>query len=472
MKALVTIASYGSKNQVFLQKLIREYKSMSYDVDIVVLSEAPKSLGPDIKLKVRLPTKDPWSLPFAHKKIFADRLKDYDLFIYSEDDMLIKERNIEAFLEVQEILPEDEIAGFLQYEERPALGGCSLSAPAIHSNYHWVSSSVKSIGKYTFAYLTNEHSACYILTQRQLAKAIASRGFLVPSHEGRYDLLCTAATDPYTQCGFNKVICISHIQDFLVHHLPNVYAEKLGLQFSELELQINALQSIVGNKEDQSELFPTRTAPNLGICGWDKQYFGRCNESILAAVSHDVRNVLSVGCGWGVTEAQLVQRGIRVVGIPLDLVIAESAKSRGIEVVCPNFDGAMKALKDECFDYILFDSVLHHLPDPCKVLTEYKALLREDGHMVATVPSFRYLRYAIELSKNKRLRGVRNEFDKTHLHFASLTAVNKWFSQSGLRVVNVNYAINDRFRRLASAFWGLLDQYFSLEVLFVVKKKS
>jgi 2-polyprenyl-3-methyl-5-hydroxy-6-metoxy-1,4-benzoquinol methylase len=237
-------------------------------------------------------------------------------------------------------------------------------------------------------------------------------------------------------------------------------------------LQINALQSIVGNREVQSELFPTQTIPELNIGKFDKQYYGKCNDSIIETVSHNVRNVLSVGCAWGGTEAQLVQRGIRVVGIPLDLVIAESAKSRGIEVVCPSFDGAMKALKDERFDYILFDSVLHHLPDPCKVLTEYKALLRDDGHMVVTVPNFRYLRYAIELSKNKRLRGIRNDFFKTHLHFASLTAVNKWFSQSGLMVVNVNYVINDRFKRLVSVFGGLLDQYFSPEVLFVVKRKS
>jgi len=470
MKILVAIANYGLKNKVYLQRLIDEYRSMSYDVDIVVLSEAPKNLGPDVELKVGLPTKDPWSLPFAHKRIFANRLKDYDLFIYSEDDMLIKQRNIAAFLEVQEILPEDEIAGFLQYEERPALGGCFLSAPAIHSNYHWVPSSVKSIGGYTFAYLTNEHSACYILMQKQLVKAIASGGFLVPPHKGRYDLLCTAATDPYTQCGFTKVICISHIQDFLVHHLPNVYAGKLGLCFSELILQINALQSIVGNKEAQSELFPTQIVPELNIGKWDKKYYDKCNNSIIEAVSDGARNVLSVGCGWGATEAKLVQRGIRVVGIPLDLVIAESAKNRGIEVVCPSIDNAKTILEYERFDYILFDSVLHFFPDPCKVLSEYKGLLKEDGYMIVTLPSFRYFKYALELAANKRLRRIRKEFDKTHLHFASSKVVRNWFSQSGLKPVNMKCKINDRLRRLASVFCGVLDEYFSREMLFRLKK--
>ena len=63
-------------------------------------------------------------------------------------------------------------------------------------------------------------------TQRQLRKAIRSGGFLVEPHEWKYDLLCTAATDPYTQCGFTKLIPISHLDDFTVHHLTNKYVGK------------------------------------------------------------------------------------------------------------------------------------------------------------------------------------------------------------------------------------------------------
>ena len=109
MNILVAIANYGLKNQAYLQKLIDEYKSMSYSVDIVVLSNIPKELDPDIEVIVGLPAKNPWSLPFTHKRIFAERSKYYDLFIYSEDDILIKQKNIEAFLKVQAILPDDEI---------------------------------------------------------------------------------------------------------------------------------------------------------------------------------------------------------------------------------------------------------------------------------------------------------------------------------------------------------------------------
>src|SRR6185437_15847590 len=133
--------------------------------------------------------------------------------------------NIQAFLRISAVLSDDELGGFLRFEN--AKNG-RISYPDMHWNYHWEAQSVKSSGGYTFARFTNEHAACYLLTRKQLQRALASGGFLVAPHRGAYDLLETAATDIYTQCGFRKLLCISHIKDFLVHHLPNKYAGRLG----------------------------------------------------------------------------------------------------------------------------------------------------------------------------------------------------------------------------------------------------
>src|SRR5208283_4799703 len=117
-----------------------------------------------------------WCLPFAHKQIFADRLNTYDLFIYSEDDTLITEKNICAFLRVSAALPADEIPGFLRFEQTE---DGSINYPEIHGHFHWDPQTVRSRSKYTLAFFTNEHSACYILTREQLRRAIASKGYLV-----------------------------------------------------------------------------------------------------------------------------------------------------------------------------------------------------------------------------------------------------------------------------------------------------
>src|SRR4030081_2973540 len=96
LRLCVVIASYGDKNIEFLKRIIRNYQGMDMEVAIFVLSEAPKDLGPDVKVLVGLPSRNPWSLPFGHKRVFADNLDRYDLFAYSEDDMEVTEENFHA----------------------------------------------------------------------------------------------------------------------------------------------------------------------------------------------------------------------------------------------------------------------------------------------------------------------------------------------------------------------------------------
>jgi len=116
VRLLVVIASYGKSNIKFLRQIIDRYQAMPMHVDVVVVSEAAKDLGSGVEVVVGLPSKNPWSLPFAHKPIFARRVDGYDLFAYSEDDIGVGEGNIQAFLRLTPQLKPSEIAGFLRYE--------------------------------------------------------------------------------------------------------------------------------------------------------------------------------------------------------------------------------------------------------------------------------------------------------------------------------------------------------------------
>jgi len=106
MKILVAIANYGTKNDRYLDCVLREYRAMPDDVHVVVLSNVSKNFGEGVEVVLKSPKGDPWSFPFAHKRIFAERALDYELFIYSEDDTLITRRNIEAFRKATDVLPE------------------------------------------------------------------------------------------------------------------------------------------------------------------------------------------------------------------------------------------------------------------------------------------------------------------------------------------------------------------------------
>ena len=202
----------NGKRQV-LVRVLGEFRGMRHEVDIVVNTNIPKDLGPDVEVVVGYPAADPRSLPFAHKQIFADRSRNYDLFIYTEDDTLITEENIDAFLRVTAVLPENEIAGFLRTEQR---SDGAIFFPDVIFHYHWDVESICRRGPYKFAYFSDEHSGSYILTKEQLRRAISSGGFIVPFYDEKYPPLETAATDPYTRCGFRKMMCISHFQEFIL----------------------------------------------------------------------------------------------------------------------------------------------------------------------------------------------------------------------------------------------------------------
>jgi len=466
MNILVAIANYGNKNRDFLETVIKEYRSMPHQVDIVVFSNIPKDLGPGIEVIVGLPSPNPWSLPFAHKRVFAERANDYDLFIYTEDDTLVTEQNIRAFLEVTRVLPENEIAGFMRYEVEPA-GRKYYST--VHSHFHWLPESVRTIGEYAFARFTNDHSACYVLTQKQLRMAIDSGGYLVGPHDKRYDLLVTAATDPYTQCGLTKVICISHFQDFVVHHLPDIYIGKLGVESAEFHRQIATLLKNVNNGNSRSCFFPVETG--FKQAKWSKSYYERCRDDVVAIIPGDAKDLLSVGCGWGATEEALVRKGHRVAAVPLDPVIGACAEAKGVEVVSSDFEEAYETLARRRFDGIIFTEVLQHLRDPEQVLSRFAQLLTENGIVIISAPNFNSIRMRKDLLSDGIPACALNSYDRTALHLTTKRMVGKWLGRCGMNVDHARYGFEGRSRKVARLTMGLLNGLLA-ESLVVVGSKS
>ena len=359
MKILVTIASYGTGNDPYLERVIDEYRSMPHRVDIVVLSNIAKKMPAGVELVVGMPTSDPWSLPFAHKRVLAERVEDYDLFLYTENDILITKQNIDGFLWATSLLKEDEIAGFLRTEQGPR---GDKYYPDVNKLYHWDPQSVVRRGEEMFACFTCEHAGCYVLTRQQLQRAIASGGFLVEPHQGKFDLACTAATDPYTQCGFKKMVCITGLDKFLVPHLSNKYVgTSYDLHERDFDRQLQALLEIGAGARSSAQLLAPDTP--FTRLKWFKDYYEPQRPEILQEIPSGTKNVLSVGCGWGAMEEGLVRRGIRVVGIPLDAVISACAEARGVETVIPDLAAAWKQLVDERFDCVLISNILHLVPE-------------------------------------------------------------------------------------------------------------
>jgi len=383
LRVLVAIASYGEKQLELLKKIIQSYKAMAMHVDVVVLSESPKNLGLGVEVIVGLPSKNPWTLPFAHKTVFARRVDLYNLFVYSEDDMGVTEANINAFLRATAELGKDEIAGFLRYEVDQS-GTWYLDEPWGH--FHWKPESVRRRGSYTVAEFTNEHAGFYILTQDQLKRAIASGGFLRGPCRGRYNWPETAATDPYTNCGFRKVICISALEEFLIHHMSDRYVGLLDVSLASFKEQIQTLLAIRDGAHTATTLCPVESKLMPGH--WQKSYYEKPSEELLKLVPDDAKNILSIGCGWGATEARLLERGAEVTALALDSVIGMAAERRGIKVINGTWGECAKMLEGREFDCVLMTNLLHLHANPGEVVDCCTRFVGKRGSLVLSGPNF------------------------------------------------------------------------------------
>jgi len=467
IKILVVIASYGTNNDQYLKQLIDEYSSMPYFVDIVVVSNIPKALGTKVEVVVGLPSKNPWSLPFAHKKIFVERSDQYDLFIYSEDDTLITQQNIEAFLQITAELNSNEIAGFLRSEQGP---DDTIYYSTIHSHYHWDANSVCRRGNDVFAFFTNDHGACYILTQDQLRQSIVSGGFDVKPHEGNYDMLVSAATDPYTQCGYRKLICITRLEDFTCKHLTNKYIGRTGLEKSQVDVQVRALLDIAENGIPIPA--PIRVESRLPGTRWTKSYYEPCRNDLLSMVPDGTQRVLSIGCGWGKTEEALLKKNIQVTAVPLDIVIGKLAETKGIRVIPETLEAMPKILAGEKFDALLISGLLHLVDEPVALLHHCHNLLINDGIIIASCPNLKHLAVRVRRHMGQPELQDLEDYKKSGVHQTSRSMICSWLQSAGFFVDQIEYVIEGRWKRYNKYTLGLAQDLWANEFIIAAKKHA
>jgi 2-polyprenyl-3-methyl-5-hydroxy-6-metoxy-1,4-benzoquinol methylase len=368
-------------------------------------------------------------------------------------------------------LRQNEIPGFLRFE-RGADG--RRNYPEVHGHFHWDPRTVRSRGEYTLAFFTNEHSACYILTRDQLRVAIGSHGYLTRPHQGRYGLPETAATDPYTQCGFQKLICISHLEEFLVHHLPNKYVGKFGVEDRELRRQVEVLRLIGRDRQPPASLFPTES--RLARGQYSKNYYEPVGLETVSAIPNAARSVLSIGCGWGSVEGHLSEKGLCVCAVPLDPVIPGAAGAAGVEIISGDFNSARQQLVGRNFDCLLLSNVLHLVPDPVKALSSFAALLSDGGTAIAVAPNMARLPAAWEsLRRDGAGSAALRSYETTGVHRVSRRILDGWFRSAGMKIVKVEKIVKLRrksgtkVRRIASLLFG---SWIADEFVVLARKQS
>lgn len=174
MKLLVSIATYGNKNFKFLNKVVDEYKSYTkYDITINIHGTE----NPNIEGVNFINHDNPKNTVFFHREEFLAERDNYDLFLFTEDDILIKEHSIDTYLKYDSVLPIDTCLGFIRFENVQFNSYCLLDLWDNVKDYHYIKNKKVNVNNFDYFEITNAHQSCWILTREKLKNVIDNTDF-------------------------------------------------------------------------------------------------------------------------------------------------------------------------------------------------------------------------------------------------------------------------------------------------------
>jgi len=205
-----------------------------------------------------------------------------------------------------------------------------------------------------------------------------------------------------------------------------------------------------------------------------ENYYDRLRSDVIEAVPPDTKVVLSVGCACGRTEAELIKKGIKVVGVELNQDAAQIAHKRGIEVLDGDANQVDVKAAGYIYDFMIYADVLEHLPDPSRVLKDHVQCLRPGGKVYICVPNFRNFSVFWQLFIQGHIRyqdgGI---LDRTHLRNTTRKMVKQWFQEAGLVEEFCKYHIYKRRHKwLSFLTMGILREYLASQIVLIGVKPN
>jgi len=115
----------------------------------------------------------------------------------------------------------------------------------------------------------------------------------------------------------------------------------------------------------------------VGIEEWQPQPFRRFVASFLRPGHY----IAEIGCGPGRGTLYLTRCGFAVVGVDISFASLLLARRRAPAAAYVAATNLRLPLRDESFDAIVSDGVIHHTPDALLAFTENVRVLKPGGHL-------------------------------------------------------------------------------------------
>jgi len=276
-QVILVIANYGNKQIPYLKTILQEYNNFKkYKIKVILLNtELIKNLNYsnlNIKQEIYDLSLGYW-LAHKHRKFISENKDNFDIFIYSENDFLITEANLDTFVKHSKNLKNTKyVPGFLRYELKKNdntkyLLDChpnhavnriplysiikypvGLLPTHIALNFHLnpiIRQLNITINNKKYFEVQNLHQGCYILTKEQL-KIVLDSGNYFNKSKNYVGARESAASNVYAYCNIVKVINQGDLESNLIHHLADKYADshptyirKQTITLKELKKMLN-----------------------------------------------------------------------------------------------------------------------------------------------------------------------------------------------------------------------------------------
>ncbi len=101
---------------------------------------------------------------------------------------------------------------------------------------------------------------------------------------------------------------------------------------------------------------------------------------------HGEECFLDIGCGHGGVCSELINKGYNVSGIEINDSAIKSLQSKGYKTYRRDITKPLNI--NSKFNIILILDVLEHLFDPVHLLQEAKKIVKNNGHIIVTIPLY------------------------------------------------------------------------------------
>lgn len=208
----------------------------------------------------------------------------------------------------------------------------------------------------------------------------------------------------------------------------------------------------------------------------DIQYYNYARTILIDSMLPSVSGrFLEIGCGTGATLEYLKSRGASyVAGIDTNERAIALAGERGVDLVLVadvEKDGLPFSEKE--FDCIVFGDVLEHLYNPWDALKNTTRYLKDDGHVLMSIPNVKHYLVLKELILRDRWSYCDSGIlDNTHIRFFTLEEIKKLLNFAGLKISSLrpHIASGRKFKLLNALFFNRLESFAAVQYYVLATK--